>query len=187
MPNRGWYVVAAVVFFGAIVASIWLTVSRLGGIGDSLVQVVVPGSADLTLDAPGTYTIFHERNSQVDGRIYTSESISGLRVTVRSAATGRDVAVKRPTATSQYNYGGRSGFSAFAFDIDAPGTYRLTAAYDDGRREPQTVLAVSTGFIGGLLKTIGLALAIAFGGMAAGLALFIVVLLRRRRALQGVA
>lgn len=187
MPSRAWYVVAAAVFFGAIIAAVWLAVARIGGMGEGLVQVVVPGAADLTLNAPGTYTIFHERNSQVGGRIYASDTISGLRVTVRSAASGQDIAVRRPSATSRYNFGGRSGFSAFAFDVDAPGTYRLSAAYDDGRQQPQTVLAVGTGFVGNLLSTIGLVLALAFAGTGAGLAILIVVLLKRRRALRGMA
>lgn len=181
MPGRTWYVVAALVVVGAVAAAVWLAVSRLGGIADGLVQVVVPGSADLALDKPGTYTIFHERVSQAGGRLYTAESISGLRVTVRSGTTGGDVALRRPATASRYDFGGRSGISAFAFDIDAPGTYRLTAAYDDGRQQPRTVLAVGTGFVGGLLSTIGLVLAVAFGGIAAGVAIAVVVLLKRRQ------
>jgi hypothetical protein len=187
MPSRAWYVVAVLVAVGAIAAAVWLAVSRIGGMADGLVQVVVPGSADLMLDKPGTYTIFHERVSQAGGRLYTSESISGLRVTVRSGKTGNDVALRRTATSSQYNLGGRSGISAFAFDIDAPGTYRLTAAYDDGRQQPRTVLAVGTGFVGGLLSTIGLVLAVAFGGMAAGIVIAVVVLLKRRRVSGGMA
>jgi hypothetical protein len=46
---------------------------------DSLTQVVVPGRADLRLTQPGRYTIFLEKNSVVNGRIYlVSESVDGL-------------------------------------------------------------------------------------------------------------
>jgi hypothetical protein len=181
MPSRGWYVVSVAILVGAIAGAIWFTVSRLGGMGTALVQVIVPGGATLELKQPGTYTIYHEGTSTVDGRIYASPNISGLRVSVRSA-DGKDIAVKRPTTTANYNFSGRSGTSVLAFDIDAPGTYRLDAAYGDGRQEPQAVLAVGTGFVGGLLITIALALGISFAGIAAALAIFLVVLLKRRRA-----
>ncbi|HKU94580.1 MAG TPA: hypothetical protein VJR58_04860 [Vineibacter sp.] len=184
MPSRGWYVVAAVVLIAAVAGAVWIVASRIGDVGAGLVQVVVPGGADLDLKQPGSYTIFHERTSTVGGRIYTAPSVSGLRVTVKSAATGRDVTVRQPAGSSRYDFGGRSGTSVLAFNIDAPGRYRLDAAYEDGRQQPQTVLAVGTGFVSGLLTTIALALGVAFGGIAVALAIFIVVLLKRRRALM---
>jgi len=183
MPSRGWYVVAAVILIAAVAGAVSLAVSRIGNVGAGLVQVVVPGGADLDLKQPGSYTIFHERTSTVDGRIYTAPGVSGLRVTVRSLTTGREIAVRRPGGTSRYDFGGRSGTSVLAFDIDAPGMYRLDAAYEGGRQQPQTVLAVGTGFVSGLLTTIALSLGIAFGGIAIALLIFIVVLLKRRRAL----
>ncbi|TXL71529.1 hypothetical protein FHP25_29565 [Vineibacter terrae] len=183
MPSRGWYVVSVMVLVAAIAGAIWLTMARVGDMGVALVQVVVPGSATLDLKQPGTYTVYHERTSTVEGRVYTSPSISGLRVSVR-AADGREIAVKRPGGTSNYDFNGRSGISVLAFDIAAPGTYRFDAAYDDGRQGPQTVLAVGTGFVGGLLVTIALALGVCFAGIAAALAIFLVVLLKRRRGLS---
>jgi len=184
MPSRGWYVVAAVILIAAVAGAVAIVVSRIGNVGAGLVQIVVPGGADLDLQQPGSYTIFHERTSTVAGRIYTAPSISGLRVTVRSVAAGRDIAVKRPGGSSRYDFGGRSGTSVLAFDVDAPGRYRLDAAYDDGRQQPQTVLAVGTGFVSGLLTTIALSLGVAFGGIAIALVIFIVVLLKRRHALM---
>ena len=103
---------------------------------------------------------------------------------VRSVETGRTIAVRRPSGSSSYEFGGRSGRSVLAFDIDKPGTYRLTAGYDDGRTQPQAVLAVGTGFVSGLLATIAMSFGIALAGVAAALVIFIVVLLKRRRALQ---
>lgn len=54
-------------------------------------QVVVPGEMELTLDS-GSYTIFHERQSTVDGRIFSADGIAGLGVTLTSAA-GEPVAL----------------------------------------------------------------------------------------------
>jgi hypothetical protein len=181
MTSRGWYVVAALIGVAGIAGAVWVVIAHLGTMTAGLTQIVVPGGADLDLKQAGTYTIYHERTSTVGGRIYQSSGISGLRVTVKAADSGRQIAVRRPAGTSQYNFGGRSGFSALVFDIETPGLYRLEAAYDDGRQEPQTVLAVGTGFVGGLLTTIFLAIGLVFAGLAAAIAIVVVVLLRRRR------
>ncbi len=182
MTSRGWYVVAALIGIAGIAGAVWVVITHLGSVTAGLTQIVVPGGADLDLKQAGTYTIYHERTSTVAGRIYQSSGISGLRVTVKSADSGQQIAVRRPAGTSQYNFGGRSGFSALVFDVDTPGLYRLEAAYDDGRRQPQTVLAVGTGFVGGLLTTIFLAIGLVFAGLAIAVAIVVVVLLRRRRA-----
>jgi hypothetical protein len=184
MPSRGWYVVAAVIFFGAVAGAVSILMSGIGGIGTALVQVVVPGSADLELKEAGSYTIFHEHTSQVGGRIFTPVDISGLRVTIRAVADNRQVDVRSPSGRQTYDIGGRSGRSVLAFDIDKPGTYRLTAAYDDGRQQPQAVLAVSGTFVGDLLMTIFMALGVAFAGLVGALVIAIVVLIRRRRGLR---
>ena len=149
--------------------------------GAALAQIVVPGGADLELKEAGTYTIFHEYTSQIEGRVFTPMDISGLRVTVRSVADGKEVYLRQPSGRQTYNIGGRSGRSVLAFNIDTPGTYRLAGAYGDGRQQPQAVLAVSGNFVGGLLTTIATALGVAFGGIVVVVA--IVVLARRRRAL----
>jgi hypothetical protein len=187
MPSRGWYVVAALIIIGAIAGAIWTAVSQFQGIAAGLVQVVVPGGADLELKAPGSYTIFHEATSAVDGRIYASSDISGLRVTVRSAATGKEIRVGQPTGTATYSFSGRVGNSVLAFDIDTPGTYRLDGSYEDGRLQPQTVIAVGTGFFSGLFTAIALPIGIGMTGFTAGALILIVVTLKRRRALRGVA
>jgi hypothetical protein len=187
MPGRGWYVLAAAILVGSIAGAVWFGAGRVANIDSSLIQVVVPGGADLDLKVRGTYTIFHERRSQVGGTLYNVEDVSGLRVRIRAAASGRDIALRRPAAQSTYSFGGRSGVSMLAFDVEAPGMYRLDAAYDDGRRQPQTVLAVSTGFLGGLFATIAIAGGITLAGVGVAVTIFIVVLLRRRRAMQAAA
>lgn len=171
MPSRAWYVVAAVIFFGAVAGGIGFLLSGLGSLGAGLVQVVVPGSADLDLKEAGTYTVFHEYASQADGRVLMSSDITGLRVTVRPIGGGRDIAVTPPSGRTRYSLGGRSGRSVLAFAIETPGMYRLSAQYDDGRREPQAVLAVGSGFAGGLLTTIIATLAIVFAGLTTAIIL----------------
>jgi hypothetical protein len=185
MPSRGWYIVAALILIGAIAGAVWMAVSRIGGITAAMVQIVVPGGADLDLKSAGTYTIFHERTSHVGDRVYTAADVSGLRVRVRSAATGQEIAVKPPTGSATYNFDGRAGTAVLAFDIGAPGTYRLDAGYADGRLQPQTVLAVGTGFFSGLFAAIALSIGMVLAGIAAAAVLVVVVVLKRQRARRG--
>lgn len=180
-PGRAWYVLAGlIVLLGAVAAGVFLF-TRLNQMADNLTQVVVPGEATLTLTRPGSYMIFHERESVVDGRVYSSSNLSGLRVTLRNAAGDR-IPLSGPTASSRYNFGSRSGVGIFEFRIRQPGTYRLSASYDGGRTEPRTVLAVGTGFVMGLLVTIFGGLAFAFGGIILAVIVALVVFVRRRKA-----
>ena len=177
MRSRTWYVVAAAIFFAAIGGAAWIAISSIGGMGAGLFQVVVPGSADLELEAAGTYSIL-----QVPARDGTSADISGLRITVH-AANGTPVTV-RSIAGANDTFGAGTNRSVLMCDIEAPGVYRFTAAYDNGRREPRAVLAVSGSLMGGMLQ-IMIALGIAVIGAFAAMVIAIVVFVRRRRALRG--
>jgi hypothetical protein len=180
-PGRGWYVLAGVLVIAAIAASAVFVVYRVSGLGSRLLQVVVPGQAELSLDEPGSYTIFHEYNSVVDGRVYSSASLSGLRVRVTSPE-GRAVKLTSPTTTSRYSFSGREGIAVFTFDVAKPGLYRVAASYENGRAEPRTVLTVGGGFVGGVIVTVLVTLLIAFAGIGAAIAVAVVVYLARRRA-----
>jgi hypothetical protein len=155
---------------------------RLRGMGDELPQLVVPGTSELTLTETGTYTIFHETGSVVDGRYYAVEDVSGLTVEVVAAETGEAVALSSPGAGATYDFGGRSGSAFLTFDIADPGRYRITGAYPEGRAEPATVLAVGHDFGRKLVLTIVSAIAIAFTSFALAVVIAVVTFVRRRRA-----
>lgn len=155
---------------------------RLTKLTDALIQVVAPGETKLSLKEPGTYTVFHEERSVVDGRLYQSQTISGLRVTVQSAATGQEIPVLPAAFNETYSLGSRSGTSAFTFEIAEPGSYRLVAAYDDGRSEPRVALAIGHNFLSSLMLTILGSLAIVFGAIALAIIIVIVVWQRRSAA-----
>jgi hypothetical protein len=157
---------------------------RLQAMNDALIQVVVPGEAEMTLDKPGTYTIFHEERSVVGDRVYVSDNISGLRVTVRSAATGEALAVAPTTLAETYSFGGRSGKSILSFDISQPGVYRLAAAYEDGGSQPQAALAIGHGFLADLLTTIFVSLGMVFGCIAVAVVIVVLVWRKRSQALN---
>lgn len=182
LPSRWWYAVAAMVVFAGFAGMGGYLLPRLNSFGESLMRTVVPGEATLTLSEPGTYTIFHEERSVVDGQLYVSDTISGLRVSVQAMPSDEKIAVLPATMSESYSLGSHTGRSAFTFDIAKPGQYRLTAGYDDGRGEPKVVLAIGHNFLSNLIQTILGALAIAFGAIAAAIVIVVVVAQKRSAA-----
>jgi hypothetical protein len=185
-PGRRWYVVAAVAAVVGWTAMGVFMVSRLGGSAGRMMRVVVPGQADLSLKEPGTYTIFHEYQSTFEGRAYSVDAVSGLKITVRARPSGQVLPLQNAVGSS-YSVGAQAGRSLFDFVVPAAGTYEISAAYDGGRQQPQTVLAIDRGFIGDLILTILGALAMAFAGMGTAIAIAVVVFTKRRRAKRAAA
>ena len=156
-------------------------VSRIGNSTSRMMRVLVPGQEEIYVKEPGTYTIFHEYQSTFEGRVYDVAEVSGLSVAVRTVPGGEEVPLSTASGT-RYRVGSNAGRSLFNFEARAPGTYRIAAAYDGGRKEPQTVLAIDRGFVGDLVLTILGALAMAFAGMGAAVAISVLVFVKRRRA-----
>jgi threonine dehydrogenase-like Zn-dependent dehydrogenase len=161
MRSPLWFVVAGVIAIAGFVAAGLYLWPRLGSIDAGMIRVVVPGDATLDLGKAGTYTIFHEKQSVVDGRFYASDSVSGLRVDVIAEATGAPVRLEPATSTS-YSMGSRQGTSIFAFTVEQPGRYRLTTNLAGG----QAVLAIGQGMLGTMFALVGGTIAIAFAGLA---------------------
>jgi hypothetical protein len=185
MPGRRWYLIAGGVFlFGMLLFGAFLFL-RLRGMGDQLPQLVVPGTSEFMLAETGTYTIFHETGSVVDGLYYAAEDVSGLTVEVVAVETGEAAGLSSPGASTTYDIGGRSGSAVLTFEVAVPGRYRITGAYPGGRTEPATVLAVGHNFGRKLIMTIVSAIAIAFTSFALSAVIAAVTFVRRRRARRG--
>jgi hypothetical protein len=180
-PGRIWYLVAVLIGLAGWGGMAMVLFSGLSGSAERMIRVLAPGHAELTLAEQGSYTIFHEYRSMLDGRVYNVEGVSGLQVSVREKGTGIALALTS-SPSSNYTIGSYAGRSLFNFEVRRPGVYVLSATYDRGRTEPRTVLSIDRGFVGNLIATILLAFGSAFGGMALGIATFIVVFVKRRRA-----
>lgn len=178
-PGRIWYLVAVGIFLAGMAAMAVFLLTRLTGFDEGLTRFIVPGEQALTLDA-GNYTIFHEAQSVIDGKIYASSGLGGLMVNV-TGADGGEVAL-RSSGSGRYTFGGHTGFAVFDFTAASAGAYVVAGRYADGAPGPETVLAVGQGFLSSLLWTIFGALGIAFGGAAIAAAIGVTVLVKRRRA-----
>jgi hypothetical protein len=184
-PGRGYYGLAAIVFISGWVLFGLFLFRNLSGISSKLQQVVVPGKTELSLNRPGSYTIYYEQESVVGSKVYsTSRSLSGLECTVTAKATGEEVTLSRAAVSSRYAVGGRSGYSVFDFKIDRPGVYEIAAQYSEGQEGPQVVLAVGQGFTMGVLTTVFGGLAILFGSIGLAVAIAVYTAVKRHKAMR---
>jgi hypothetical protein len=161
MKSPLWFVVAGLIAIAGFVAAGLYLWPRIGSVEAGMIRVVVPGSASITLDKPGTYTIFHEKQSVVDGQYYASDNVAGLRVDLVAEASGAHVRFESSTSAS-YSMGSRQGASIFDFTVDQPGRYRLTASLASG----QAVLAIGQSVLRSIFALVGGTIAIAFAGLA---------------------
>jgi hypothetical protein len=180
-PSRLWYVAAVILFLAGIGVFVTLLFSALGSF-DRMIRIVVPGEIDITLNETGSHTIFHEYRSSVDGRVYDVPNASGLTVTLNARGSGADVPL-RSSAGANYSGGAGAGRSLFSFEITEPGFYRLSATYRDGRKEPQTVLAIGHSVISDFVLRLLAAILSLLVGLGVAVAMIIVVAVKRRRAL----
>lgn len=181
MTSKAGYWLAPVPLIVGLAIAAWVGVDAAHRIGHAFTRFVVPGSGVVALEKPGTYTIFHETQSVVDGRVYAVKDVPGMKVDVAPEAGGAAVPVTAPNAHSTYSVGSSKGESLLAFTIAEPGRYRVTAAYNGGRNGPQTVLAVSSGIFGTLFRAILIVIGAVILGFALSLTLLLTTYFRRRR------
>jgi hypothetical protein len=177
-PNKWFYVLGIIIILAGTISSAFLLISEFGKITGESKQIIVPGSSDLMLPTIGTYTVFYENQSVVDGKIYvTGEDISGLEIKVINKTTGSKIETYLPSGSTSYSIGGRTGKSILAFNINQSGIYQLSANYSKGRSGPEIVLAIATFNILSAAMTIGIIYLLSF---AIGVIIIIWTYIKRR-------
>lgn len=180
-PSSWWYAVCVLVFLVPASVGGTVFVRKLLHLTDHLVQVVVPGSADLKFDRPGLNTVFLEEQSVVDGRVYaTNDSVSGLTCKVR-AQDGSLLNLHRTSVSTTYQLSGRSGKSALEFNVPGPGTYHFECGYGEGQTGPQVVLAVGSGVGTDIFVSIGALFAGLGSGFLVAAVVAVVIYQKQRR------
>lgn len=153
-PSVRWYVLsAAIVIVGAMLWLVFFFILFFEVKG-SIHQIVVPGVHELELQASGRYIIYHEYQSVVGNKIFSTDknAILGLQCSIRTADRAEKVEISPTSPHAKYEFGGkRKGVSIFEFEIGGPGTYILTAKYSNGREKPQVVLGVARSLFEALL------------------------------------
>lgn len=182
-PSR-WYYLLSLLVIGCGVAIFFLILFKgLSGIPAKLTQMEAPGTSEMTFAEPGTYTIFYEHRSVVEGRVYdTGGNLSGLRCTVVSGETGAPVSVVQASGRTSYALGNRAGRSILEFSIDRPGLYQVSATYSDNSDGQRVVLAIGLGVAGTITATVIGGLAAIFGSILLAGIIASVIFVKRRRA-----
>jgi hypothetical protein len=174
-----WIVPLASVGFGLFTYFLWTGIKQATS---SLTQIVVPGEKDVAFATPGRYTIFLEKESVVDGCIYSaSGGISGLKCTVESKSDSEKLPLRNPSTNVTYTLPGRSGRSVLQFNATKSATYTVGCSYPDGASDPQTVVAVGTGVDSNIFSTVFRSLTTFFSTIGGCIAIFLGVLARRDR------
>jgi hypothetical protein len=168
---------------------------------DRLAQIIVPGSADLTLSRAGAYAVYYEYHSVIGGVEHiSSETPPTLECSLALKATGRVIPVvpdfvetNRYSAGMGRGKGMRAGVLIMSTTVDEPGDYTFSCRYPDGREQPKIVLAVGQNIlwedIGTLTRTAGSVLgglAVLGGSGVVAMVIAIVIAVKRRQSKQAV-
>jgi hypothetical protein len=182
-PSRWYYGLAG--FIGAVgaVIVIFNVVTSIRSIEQSGTQIVVPGKKDISISEPGKYTVYHEHISTVGGIHYASEGkVTGLRCEMAEKITGRAAKMYRTPASERYSIGDREGISMFKADIERPGTYEFSCAYEAGQGGPEIVLAMWQGLMDKIFRLVIGSLIILFLCEGACTAIIVVTAVKRDKA-----
>jgi hypothetical protein len=174
-PSRIMYVWAlGIIVLGTVLFAVLLFSSLVG----EDTRVMVPGSTEITFEESGTYTVYHEYRTMIDGQLYaTDPSVSGLFVALTEETSGREIDITSPSFTGSYTINGREGVSVFTFTIDEPGQYELHGWYEGNEQGPDVVLAIKSSMMQDVIIAIGIFLVCNI----VGIFLFVRTFLKRRK------
>lgn len=158
-PSRGWYLLSFVVLVTSLAVFVIALRDKLAyvhGQLEPMPRFVGPtgdGGAVVSLDQVGKHNIFYENLGSLDGRafdtprrqVWTTYEAPAMSCTITRVDTGEVVEVRLPglneveskSRTSEdqivaYDIAGMQGHTAWVFDVDEPGDYRVDITYNEG-------------------------------------------------------
>lgn len=163
-PSRRWYLLAALLMLGSTALFVVVLMQKAQTLReriDPMPRFVGPTTPDgfvFNADEPGKYNIFYENLGTLGDRtfdtprrqIWTTFDTPAMTCTVTRIDSGETTEVRLPgvgeivdksKATRDlvvaYDFAGRQGHSAWVFEADRPGAYRIVMRYDEAvNREP---------------------------------------------------
>mgnify|MGYP001818697592 CR=1 FL=1 len=157
-PSRFWYLLSAVVLLASTALFVTVLVNKAQALRERiepLPRFVGPTDANgfvVTIDQRGKQNIFHENLGTLDDRsfdtprrqVWTTFDAPSMRCDVTHVETGEAVEVRLPGVGETmdkrevtkdlvvaYDFNGRQGHSAWVFEADQAGDYRIVLTYDE--------------------------------------------------------
>jgi hypothetical protein len=172
------YTWVAFVFLAIAIPSGWYLVNGIRDLTEGLIRFSAPGSAQITIDEPGHYNLFHEYRSSFGGRVVNGPAVlSNLTITMLGPK-GVSPAVEGSSGNFNYSLGSSAGYSIGSIQIEEPGVYQMESRYTGtpggdvvlalGREKGRSTLQTVAGFLG------------LFGAAAVAFIVWLVIFLVRR-------
>ncbi len=132
-PGKWLYAIGALVIAFGVIASLAIAISYAAGSLANAKTVQVPGTAQLSLDKTGTYTMVYDYDPSngSSAPITDFSKYSGLKFTLTQEQGGNDISV---TSMSS---------NALQFSVTQTGTYKLSAAYASGTTPAAVMMVIA--------------------------------------------
>jgi hypothetical protein len=178
-PSRLWYWVAGAALLGSMV---WLALGvvvwfrSMSQQVEQLQRVAVPGQDEVTFDEAKGYTVYYEGMGAGDD----TASIPAFHISITPVGGGEEVQIRPYGGAELYNLAGHSGRAVGTFQIEEPGRFLVQT-----EGEPQSVqakVAIGPGTSGEIARTVLLTVPVVLVLFLGGVALAVVVAVRRGQA-----
>jgi hypothetical protein len=181
-PGKTGYWIALLIFLLGCGGSGYLLYDGISSLADGLVRAevpTVPANPLVTFDKAGTWTVFHESPSVLDGQTYNAPLPDGTSVFLLGGP-GDEIPMTPAVGSLTYDLAGRSGVAIGRLNVDNPGDYTLVVEYPPGAPSDPTVLAFGHEKGKATIKTVGGIAGILASGFIA-MIIFLIVLIMRSR------
>jgi hypothetical protein len=175
--SRAWYVLCLVPAIAGGVVALRL-IGRLDDQIAGMRRMVIPGNDAFVLTR-GDYLVFGESETVFEGKPYTNDDFTFTTPCRLVDRQNRSLALDPITShtAATYDRGGYRGKAMFEFTVATAGEYALLC---EGDGTGHAVIAIGQG----VRSQISLALLALAAGPGAGIAAFLVLYFRRRKAVQ---
>jgi|GEM_PF-3801160 hypothetical protein len=190
-PRSVWYWIGGLLIVAGIVGGIALMVAGVVSVSrtvDDFARFRVPPGElpeggvrqELTFDRSGTYTIYYEWDSEIDGLgVDSPEDIPPDIRFVLIGADGVELPLQDAGTTASFSVSGRAGESIGKVTVPSAGTY--VAEVESASASEPYVIAVGKGVLARLAAYVGGGIAVGFIGVAAGIVAIVVTAVKRSR------
>ena len=194
-PGKGWYWLGALLLAGGLLGGLALAVAGFLSLKNTVEDfgrfkvTNGQGSATVSFEKPGTYTIYYESHSKVcqdltqSGSGCTTETVrgpksppAGLSITI--SKDGQDLDVSEAKNSFDYTLGDYTGKAVGSVKVDEPGAYSMVV---QTRREGDFAIALGKDVVSTIVPWLIGALALAVLGVILGLLVLILTGVKRGR------